>query len=124
VILVNLSSNWGFAYYWPSGQPSIRPDRAVLQEYEAYFPDQPRIVVAFNRDSAAVSSAVSRAVARARAGASARPGACIRIWLVRTHVSPGELTAWRAALARRDLVLTRVGQAGLSVIPAAGSCAS
>jgi hypothetical protein len=123
VVLVNLSSNWGFAYYWPPGQPSIRSDRAVLQEYEAYFPGQPRIVVAFNRDSAAVSSAVSRAAARARAGASARPGACIRIWLVRTHVSPDELTAWRAALARRDLVLTHVGRAGLAVIPAAGSCA-
>jgi hypothetical protein len=119
-----LSSNWGFAYYWPAGRPSIRPDAAVLQEYEAYFPGQPRIVVAFNRDSAAVSSAVSRAAARARAAASARPGACIRIWLVRTHVSPDELTAWRAALARRDLVLTHVGTAGLAVIPAAGSCPS
>ena len=123
VILVNLSSNWGFAYYWPDGRPSIRPDAAVLQEYEAYFPDQPRIVVAFNRDRAGVSAALSRAVARAQARARARPDACVRIWLVRTHVSPGELTAWRGALARRGLDLSHVGSAGLSVVPAAGSCA-
>jgi hypothetical protein len=123
VILVNLSSNWGFAYYWPAGRPSIRPDAAVLQEYEAYFPGQPRIVVAFNRDSASVSAALSRALAQARQRAAARPGACIRIWLVRTHASPDELTAWRAGLAQRGLQLTHVGNAGLSVVPAAGSCA-
>jgi hypothetical protein len=123
VILVNLSSNWGFAYYWPTGRPSMRPDRAVLQEYEAYFPGQPRIVVAFDRDPASVSAALSRAVAQAQARSRARPDACIRIWLVRTHVSPDELTAWRAALAQRRLDLTHVGTAGLSVVPAAGSCA-
>ncbi|HMG62942.1 MAG TPA: hypothetical protein VK599_08345 [Streptosporangiaceae bacterium] len=123
VILVNLSSNWGFAYYWPAGRPSIRPDAAVLQEYEAYFPGQPRIVVAFDRDSASVSAALSRAQAQARERARARPGACIRIWLVRTHVSPDELEAWRAGLAQRGLQLTQVGGSGLSVVPAAGSCA-
>ncbi|HMH93901.1 MAG TPA: hypothetical protein VK586_22825 [Streptosporangiaceae bacterium] len=122
VILVNLSSSWGFAYYWPAGRPSIRPDAAVLQEYEAYFPDQPRIVVASSRDPAGVSAALSRALARVRAQAQARPAACIRIWLVRTHVSPDELAAWRAALAQRGLDLTHVGDAGLSVVPAAGSC--
>jgi hypothetical protein len=28
VILVNLSSNWGFAYYWPAGRPSVDPARS------------------------------------------------------------------------------------------------
>jgi hypothetical protein len=122
VVLVNLSSNWGFAYYWPEGRPAVRPDDNVLQEYEAYFPDQPRIVVAFSRDRAGVSAAVSRALARAQAQARARPQACVRIWLVRTHVSASELTAWQGALAQRGLDLASVGRAGLTVARAAGSC--
>ena len=64
VILVNLSSNWGFAYYWPTGVPARRADATVLQGYEAYFPDQPDIVVARTRDSAGVDAALSQAVAR------------------------------------------------------------
>jgi hypothetical protein len=120
VILVNLSSNWGFAYYWPAGRPAVRPDAAVLQEYEAYFPGQPRIVVAFDRDAASIYAAVSRALALATERARAGPGGCVRIWLVRTHVSPDELAAWQAALARRGLDLSHVGRAGLTVIPAAG----
>jgi hypothetical protein len=119
VILVNMSSNWGFAYYWPVGRPSTRPDHAVLQEYEAYFPDQPRIVVAFSRNQAGVRAAVTRAAARA--AAQSRPGTCTRIWLVRTHGSAAEDAAWRAALAQRGLAARPVrGSGGLSVVPVGG----
>ena len=120
VILVNMSSNWGFAYYWPDGRPSPRPDRAVLQEYEAYFPGQPRIVVAFNRTPSSVSAALARAVARAHA--QSRPGTCARIWLVRTHGSPAEDTAWQAALAQRGLTARPVaGADGLTTVAAGGT---
>jgi hypothetical protein len=119
VVLVSLDSNWGFAYYWPAGRPATRPDDNVLQEYEAYFPDQSRIVVAFSRDAAGVTAAVSRALARARA--EARQQSCVRIWLVRTHVSAAELAAWEQALAQRGLNLTHVGSAGLTVAPAPGT---
>jgi len=115
VILVNLSSNWGFAYYWPIGAPARRADAAVLQGYEAYFPDQPDIVVARQRDSAGVNAALAQALARAR------QGACSRIWLVRTHLSTAERLAWRTALRQQQLKNTPVGHDGLSVIPAAGS---
>jgi hypothetical protein len=115
VILVNLSSNWGFAYYWPAGHPSRRPDAVVLQGYEAYFPDQPRIIVARNRDPAGVDAALSAALARARQ----RP--CTRIWLVRTHVLPGERAAWAAALYQHRLSNTPVGDNGLSVVQVGGS---
>jgi len=120
VVLVNMSSNWGFAYYWPDGRPSTRTDHAVLQEYEAYFPDQPRIVVAFNRTPSSVSAALTRAVARAHA--RVRPGACARIWLVRTHGSPAEDAAWQAALAQQGLTARAVsGSDGLSVVPVGGA---
>jgi hypothetical protein len=115
VILVNLSSNWGFAYYWPVGEPSQRPSAVVAQGYEAYFPDQPDIVVAANRDLAGVEAALDRALALAA------QHACSRIWVVRTHLLAQERQAWRVALRQQKLTLVRVGHHGLSVIPVGGS---
>ncbi len=114
-IVVNLNSNWGFAYYWPTGVPGRRADPAVLQGYEAYFPDQPDIVVARTRDSAGVDAALSQALALAR------QHACGRIWLVRTHVVPVEREAWTTALRQHKLTTTPVGHDGLSVINPGGS---
>ncbi len=113
VILVNLSSNWGFAYYWPVGDPARRADTVVAQGYAAYFPDQPDIVVARNRDLAGVTAALAQALALA--GHS-----CSRIWVVRTHLLPQEQAAWRVALRRQKLTLVRAGRHGLGVIPANG----
>jgi hypothetical protein len=113
VIVVNLNSNWGFAYYWPAGVPGRRADAAVLQGYEAYFPDQPNIVVARTRDSAGVDAALSQALARKRA--------CGKIWLVRTHLITSERQEWTAALRQRKLTATPVGHDGLSVINVGGS---
>ena len=115
VILVNLSSNWGFAYYWPHGQPSRREDPYVAQEYEAYFPDQPRIVVAFNRSTSAVAAALSQAVAQSR------QRSCSPIWLIRTHVSTAESAAWSAALRKEGLTAKPVGVKELRIIQIRGS---
>ena len=114
VILVNLNSNWGFAYYWPVGQPARRADAVVLQGYEAYFADQPRIVVARNRDQAGVDRALAQALAQSR-----HPG-CGRIWLVRTHVTTAEGRAWRVALRQHRLTDAPVGGDGLSVVQVGG----
>ena len=110
VILVNLNSNWGFAYYWPVGKPSRRTDPNVVQDYEAYFPDQPRIVVAFNRNNSAVAAALSQAVKESR------QRSCSPIWLIRTHVSTTEAAAWRTSLRNERLTATPVGVAGLTII--------
>jgi hypothetical protein len=114
VILVNLSSNWGFAYYWPAGDPARRPDSAVLQGYEAYFPDQPDIVVAWNRNLTAIDAALEHALALAR------QHACSWIWLVRSHIVPQEELAWRVALRLQKLTPVRAGRDGLSVIKIGG----
>jgi uncharacterized membrane protein len=114
VILVNLNSNWGFAYYWPAGDPARRPDISVAQGYEAFFPGQPDIVVARNRDEAAVDTALEQALA------AARQHACSRIWVVRTHLSAQEQAAWRVALRQQKLTLARAGRHGLSVIQIGG----
>jgi hypothetical protein len=110
VILVNLNSNWGFAYYWPVGQPARRTDPSVVQDYEAYFPGQPRIVVAFNRNSSAVAAALSQAVRESR------QRSCSPIWLIRTHVSTGEYTAWSTALRKEGLTAKYVGVHELRII--------
>jgi hypothetical protein len=110
VILVNLNSNWGFAYYWTHGQPARRKDPYVAQDYEAYFPNQPRIVVAFNRNDTAVAAALSQAVAQSR------QRSCSPIWLIRTHVSGTENAAWSAALLKEGLTAKPVGVTGLTII--------
>ena len=109
VILVNAASNWGFAYYWPIGRPAARPDPSDLQGYQAYFPGQPRIIVARNREPAAIAAALGQALARARRHH------CARVWLVRTHLSGPERAAWRAA-QQRDGVVPASVTTGLEVI--------
>jgi hypothetical protein len=110
VILVNLNSNWGFAYYWPVGQPARRTDPNAVQDYEAYFPDQPRIVVAFSRVNSGVAAALSQAVRESR------QRSCSPIWLIRTHVNSTEAAAWRASLQNERLTATPVGVASLTII--------
>lgn len=110
VIVVNLNSNWSFAYYWPTGTPARRDDSSVLQGYVAYFPDQPRIIVATDRDYAGVASAVDEALAKA----AQHPGS--RVWLIRAHVIPSEITAWNAATSSHGATIVPVGDKGLSVI--------
>jgi hypothetical protein len=110
VILVNTSTSYGFAYYWPVGQPARRTDRNVAQQYEPYFPDQPRIVVALSGKPAAVAAAVSQAVRQAV------DLSCARIWLIRTHESVSEQAAWSAALGQKGLTVSAVGSDGLSVV--------
>jgi hypothetical protein len=117
VILVNMASNWGFAYYWPFGEPGRRPSDADLQEYEAYFPDQPRIVVARNHTDGAVTAALAQAIALAR------QHSCSRIWLVRAFVQKPEQIAWKLALTKQGLTPQYLGHGGLSVIqPASPRC--
>ncbi len=107
VILVNLSSNWGFAYYWHLDRPSRRSNANVAQGYVAFFPGDPRIVVADDRTPAGVSAALAQAVREL----AQRPEG--RIWLVRTHVIATEAAAWRSALQDRGLTAEPTGPAGL-----------
>jgi hypothetical protein len=116
VILVNAASNWGFAYYWPAGQPARRPDAADLQGYEAWFPGQPRIIIARDRDPASISAALGQAITRARRGG------CARIWLVRAHLTVPERAAWRAAWAADHVAPARVIDGLLVIPPGRASC--
>ncbi len=110
VVLVNLNSNWGFAYYWPAGTPAQSASTTVLQKYIAVFPDQPQLVIARNRDASGVQAALDQALSLVRSHSGAR------VWVVRTHVTAVEAAAWSAALQADHLTLRQVNSAGLSII--------
>jgi hypothetical protein len=117
VIVVSLASNFGFAYYWRPGEPARRPTDADREDYVAYFPDQPRIVVANSRNLAGVQAALSDALTQAR------QHACDRIWLVRTHVIASEAVAWAKVLGQTGLPVIKVGSDGLTYVRVGGlSC--
>jgi hypothetical protein len=108
-IVVSASSNWGFAYYWPTGAPATRPDSGNLQLYQAVFPAQPRVIVPRVRDFAQIKVAMTQALRMVK------PGTCSRIWLVRTGENAAEAVAWTDVL--QGLRLTaRVGPNGVAYI--------
>jgi hypothetical protein len=115
VVVVSLASNFGFAYYWRPGEPARRTTGADRENYVAYFPGQPRIVVANSRNYVGVEAAVSQALAQAR------QHTCDRIWLVRTHVIVTEAAAWAKALGQAGLPVIKVGSDGLSYVQVGGS---
>jgi hypothetical protein len=110
VIVVDTATAYGFAYYWPVGQPARRFDHNVAQDYVPYFPDQPRIVVALNGYLPGVAAAVSQAVRLSVVRS------CTRIWLIRTHETPADQLVWVTALQQKGLTAVPVGSDGLSVV--------
>jgi hypothetical protein len=109
VVVVNMSSNWGFGYYFPAHTPARVPAPELLQQYRVIYPDEPRIVMVANKLRPAVSGSVLRALAIARQ----HPGA--RIWLIRTHVSQHEAANWALAIRQSGVDFTPVGSSGLAV---------
>jgi hypothetical protein len=92
VVLVNLSGNWGFGYYWTPNSPSYRRSDAVVQGYVVDYPASDGIVIATDRTAVAVQQALAKATGLA----SRRHG---RIWLIRTHIDAAESVAWSNSIA-------------------------
>ncbi|MEU0558675.1 hypothetical protein [Dactylosporangium sp. NPDC006015] len=91
VIAVNMSGQFGFAYYWSEDPPLLRRGGPMATGWHVSYADGSRILVASGRDTAAVADLVATAERLAGAGG--------RIWLVRSHVNADERAAWHAALA-------------------------
>ena len=92
VILVNMSANFGFSYYWPHGH--VRLDRNDSgQGFGAHVVGLGAIYVPSSRSDDVLAS-LREAVNRLR---RARPGS--RLYIVRSHVAPIEEASWQHALA-------------------------
>jgi hypothetical protein len=102
VIVLAQDSNFGFAYYWRTGQPARESDSTIIQGYEAYFPGQPRIVMALSRTPAGVNAAMDQALAQSR------ERGCTPIWLIRTHTIPIEEDTYNAWIARQHVTATEL----------------
>ena len=110
LILVNMHSNWAFAYYWPSGTPAIEPVTSNLQRFITVFPDQPGIFVATDRTEAAVNEVVDRV----SAAAARAPGT--RVWFVHQHYFAAESQLYTSALAEHHLRTTTVLAGSLDLL--------
>jgi hypothetical protein len=111
-VVLAQDSDFGFAYYWRTGQPSREPDNSIIQGYLADFPGQPRIVVATSRTAAGVDAAMNQALAQSRAHG------CASMYLVRTHLVLPEEEAYNSWLDQHHLSATGVSAAfpGLTVV--------
>lgn len=115
IVVLNMLSSWGFAYYWPRGAPAVEPVTSNLQRFVAVFPDQPHLLVAGDRTPAAVAEVM--AAARA-AAAHVGPGA--RIWFVHQHTIDAELSAYRSAIVSDGLATQNVLPGALDLLTAPG----
>jgi len=118
IVLVDATANYGFGYYWPVGHPIWRPSTSFATGFQIWFPDQPQIIVANNRDYSGIVTGLADAM---RAAAAATPGA--KIWIVRTHVSILEDRLWKAALGRERGSLDSVMPCSLMLLTPSASAA-
>lgn len=93
IVVVNMNSNWGFAYYWDRSRAVTVPATSNLQRFIMVFPDESNILVAPDRTPVAVEGIMQRADAAARA---ARPGVTTRIWFVHQHLIQSERDSYGA----------------------------
>ncbi|HEX4432127.1 MAG TPA: hypothetical protein VHZ96_22850, partial [Frankiaceae bacterium] len=115
IVLVDATASYGFSYYWPVGHPSWRPSTSYATGFQTWFPDQPNVIVATNRDN----SGIVTGLADAMRAAAASPGA--RVWIVRTHVTVIQDRLWKAALARERGSLDRVMPCSLTLLTPSAS---
>ncbi|HEY5173022.1 MAG TPA: hypothetical protein VIK54_14960 [Acidimicrobiia bacterium] len=95
VIVVNGSGAWGFSYYWPQGPVrlhKVTPDVVVAEAPAAHA------IYATGRTDEAVLDALHSGLEQQR---QSGPGS--RLFIVRTHLTPGERAAWNKAFAALDV---------------------
>jgi hypothetical protein len=101
VIVISQPSNFGFSYYWPGGHVVFRSSDAA-QGFRAEVTNVP---VIYTRGRTYVD-----VLAALRAGKHTwrERGATSRLFIVRTHLSPGEAHAWATAIERLHLAPRKV----------------
>lgn len=104
VVLVSYAASYAFAYYYPPA-PSFPVGDGPNGHVVAY-PTLPWMVVLTQRQPANLINGL----AQARAKIAAEPaGARGRIWIVRSHQTPTEISTWRRLLAGQPVQVIRAG---------------
>ena len=111
VVVVNMLSNWGFAYYWPGGTVDYRRVTTNLPQFLAEIPEQPNILMAADR----TPTAIDQVMARAAALVAAR-GSGARVWLVHQHYVAPERDEYVAAIAAHGWRTTSVIRGNLDLL--------
>jgi len=107
VILVNVTSSWGFAYYWNHEPLARRPSENVDTGFLTVFPTQRQIIVASGRKLKDVRAALQRALAAAKRTNAAH------IWIVKAHVSDSEARVWNIAFQKMRIAAAAPGPRNL-----------
>jgi len=107
VILVNVTSSWGFAYYWNHRPLARRPSENVDTGFLTVFPTERQIIVASGRKLKDVRAALQRALAMAKRTNAAH------IWIVKAHVSDSEARVWNIAFQKMHIEAVAPGPRGL-----------
>jgi hypothetical protein len=102
VIVVSAGASFAFPYYWSHGTPGWRPSTTIAAGFQTYYPSDPNIIVATYSDYRSIQVALDAAIARA----AVLPGS--RIWIVRQHVGPTEITQWTKGIVARGLAPQRI----------------
>ena len=115
VILVSFAARYGFSYYWPHSRVVFHSDSSG----QGFWPEVSGLgaISALGRTNDEVLTALRAAVKRWRAAPAGS-----RLLIVRTHLSSGEIVAWRAAFEELGLTPHPVNVGGdrLLVIPPGG----
>jgi hypothetical protein len=106
VVIVSYAASYAFAYYYQGADPSFVADPEGPNAHVPAYPGLPWIIVMPDRQAADVSNAL----AAARAEIAAEPaGARGRIWIIRSHLGPTEISAWQSDLAPDHVSAIDVG---------------
>ena len=102
VIVVSSSSRYGFDYYYPDPPTAYLPDIYSPVAWVPAYPGKPWIVMTTDRTTQTVDAALTTA----RQVAARDHG---RIWIIMSHLTPGESAAWNFFLKGDRVTNTHVG---------------
>ena len=103
LVIVDFTSNWGFAYYERSVHPSYRHIASAATGFMATYPG----VAWIDQMTGFTASDVDQAWVTATKYANRHHGA--RVWIIRSHVEPTEAGRWSIILRRRPVNVLNVG---------------
>jgi hypothetical protein len=105
VVIVSYGASFGFAYYYPA-TPTFPVDFAAPAGHAVAYPQLPWMVVMTKRQPVDIANALAAAKKKIAAEPASARG---RIWIIRSHQTPLEVSTWRTELAGAPVESIHVG---------------